>query len=281
MMKPASVLQEQNPRRTPIPRVLTIAGSDSGGGAGIQADLRTFGALGVYGMTAITAITAQNTLGVQASFELPSGIIEAQVRSVVQDIGVDAVKTGMLAGPRTVELVCALLEELRLPNLVVDPVMTAKGGFALLQAEALEILRRRLLLLARVLTPNLDEASALLGRPVRSVGDMCEAAKALGALGPEWVVVKGGHLSQDEEAIDVVYHDGATTELAAPRATTSNTHGTGCTFSAAIAAGLAKGQAPEAAIRQAKDYITRAINESMALGHGHGPVGVGTTGGAL
>ena len=256
----------------PIARVLTIAGSDSGGGAGIQADLKTFVAFGVFGMTAITAVTAQNTLGVQQSLALPLDVIEAQLRSVVSDIGVDAVKTGMLATANVTRLVCDLLEELRLPNLVVDPVMSAKDSYTLLPDDALDIVRHRLLPLATVATPNLSEASALVGRPVRTVPEMREAGKAFLDLGVKWVVVKGGHLSAGEEAIDVVCHAGGSFEMSAPRIATGNTHGTGCTFSAAISAGLAYGHSAASAICNAKGYVTKAIEESLNLGHGHGPL---------
>ena len=254
-----------------MPRALTIAGSDSGGGAGIQADLKTFSAFGVYGMTVITAITAQNTLGVQAALELPLEMIEAQLRSVASDIGVDAVKTGMLSGEPVVDTVCDLLGELRLPNLVVDPVMIAKGGHPLLSEGARAAVRKRLLPLARVVTPNLHEAAALTGRAVSTLDDMREAARVLAASGAEWVVVKGGHLEDEAEAIDVLFDGSEVEELRAPRCATKNTHGTGCTFSAAIAAGLAKGQPPREAIHRAKDFVTQAIAGSVPLGQGHGP----------
>ena len=256
-----------------VPRALTIAGSDSGGGAGIQADLKTFAAFGVYGMTALTAVTAQNTLEVQAALELPLEMIEAQLRSVASDIGVDAVKTGMLSSHPVVDMVADLLGELRLPNLVVDPVMVAKGGHPLLSDGARAAVRQRLLPLARVVTPNLHEAAALTGRPIATLDDMREAARELGASGAQWVVVKGGHLPEEAEAeaIDVVFHGSEIEELRAPRCPTRNTHGTGCTFSAAIAAGLAKGQSVDNAIRNAKSYVTQAIASSLALGRGHGP----------
>ena len=255
-----------------IPRVLTIAGSDSGGGAGIQADLKTFAALGVHGMTAITAVTAQNTLGVQASHPLPLDILEAQVRSVATDIGVDAVKTGMLPSIGVIELVATLVRELRLPNLVVDPVMIAKGGSILMPEAAHAVLLKRLFPLATVVTPNLDEATALLGHEVRTLAAMRDAAKALHALGPQWVVVKGGHLGDDARAIDIAYDGQNLMELDGPRLPTKNTHGTGCVFSAAIAAMLALGAGPEEAIWGAKAFVTRAIAAALPLGSGHGPV---------
>ena len=253
----------------PIKRALTIAGSDSGGGAGIQADLKTFSAFGVYGMSVLTAITAQNTLGVQAAYELPLDLIEAQLRSVASDIGVDALKTGMLSSAPVVELVCDLLEELRLPNLVVDPVMVAKGGHPLLSQDAQRVVRERLLPLATVVTPNLHEAAALTGRRVASLEEMRAAAREMRSTGGRWVVVKGGHLEGD--AVDVLFDGAEMLELRAPRCPTGNTHGTGCTFSAAIAAGLAKGLGPREAVHRAKAYVTRAIESSWTLGSGHGP----------
>jgi hydroxymethylpyrimidine/phosphomethylpyrimidine kinase len=258
-------------RRTQTaPRALTIAGSDSGGGAGIQADLKTFSAFGVYGMTAITAITAQNTLGVHAALELPLPLIEKQLRSVISDIGADAAKTGMLSSSKVVRLVAALMKELRIPNLVVDPVMIAKGGHPLLAEEARAAVRDFLLPLATVATPNTHEAAALTGLRVETLDEMKRAAKEIRAAGVKWVVVKGGH-AETTEAIDVVYNGRSFTELRAKRITTKNTHGTGCTFSAAIAASLAKDARPDAAIAKAKDYVTQAIASAAPLGHGHGP----------
>ena len=254
-----------------VPRALTIAGSDSGGGAGIQADLKSFTAFRVYGMSVVTAVTAQNTLGVQHAHELPLELIEGQLRSVVSDIGVDAVKTGMLSSAPVVEAIAGLVRELGLPNLVVDPVMVAKGGHPLLTEEARTSVRDRLLPLATVATPNVPEAEALTGRPIESLDDMKRAAKELLRMGPAWVVVKGGHLASEERAVDVVFDGAELTELDAPRVVTKNTHGTGCTFSAAITAGLAKGLDPMEAIGRAKEYVTRAIEESLALGAGHGP----------
>ncbi|MGI8551755.1 MAG: bifunctional hydroxymethylpyrimidine kinase/phosphomethylpyrimidine kinase [Dehalococcoidia bacterium] len=254
-----------------IPRALTIAGSDSGGGAGIQADLKSFSAFGVYGMSALTAITAQNTLGVQAILELPLNLIEAQIDSVVEDIGVDATKTGMLSSAAIVEVVAAAVARHRIPNLVVDPVMVAKSGDTLLQEDAISALKTRLLPLATVLTPNLPEAEILTGRPVKSLDAMREAARSLHELGVRWVVVKGGHLDEEEDAIDLVYDGNAFTSLRSTRVATRNTHGTGCTFSAAITAGLARGRPVPEAIAGAKRYVSCAIEQSLALGRGHGP----------
>lgn len=254
-----------------IARALTIAGSDSGGGAGIQADLKTFSAFGVYGMSALTAITAQNTLGVQAVLELPLELIAAQIDSVAEDIGVDAAKTGMLSSAAIVDIVASAIVRQGIRNLVVDPVMVAKSGDVLLHAEARDALRRRLLPLATVVTPNLPEAEVLTGRPVTGMEEMREAARALHDMGARWVVVKGGHLGEGEDAVDLVYDGGEFTLLPARRTPTKNTHGTGCTFSAAITAGLARELAPFAAIERAKRYISRAIEQSLALGGGHGP----------
>ena len=253
-----------------LPVALTIAGSDSGGGAGIQADLKTFAALGVHGTSAITAITAQNTLTVTAIQELPVALIRAQIDAVIDDLDPAAAKTGMLSSAEIIEAVAAAIEAHQIALLVVDPVMVAKGGARLLREEAVDALRRRLLPLAAVLTPNLPEAEVLLGRPVASLAERELAARDLLALGPRAVVVKGGHAAGD--ALDVFF-DGATmVHLHSERFPTTNTHGSGCTFSAAIAAGLAIGLAPEAAVRRAKQFISGAIRDSLEIGHGHGPV---------
>ncbi len=253
-----------------LPVALTIAGSDSGGGAGIQADLKTFAALGVHGACAITAITAQTTLTVTDILELPVGIIRAQVRAVAEDLGVQAAKTGMLSSAAIIEAVAAAIEEHRIPNLVVDPVMVAKGGARLLREDAVEALRSRLLPLAAVLTPNLPETQVLLGRPVATLAERRDAARDLLRLGPRAVVIKGGHA--EGEAVDIYWDGERWEELEATRVPTSNTHGSGCAFSAAIAAGLARGQEPLAAVREAKEFITGAIQCSIEVGRGHGPV---------
>ncbi len=268
----------RTPRIKAMPRALTIAGSDSGGGAGIQADLKSFAAFGVYGMSAITAVTAQNTLGVQDALELPIALIEKQLRSVVSDIGVDAAKTGMLSSSEVVRLVASLIKELRIPHLVVDPVMIAKGGHPLLAEEARATVRTHLLPLATIVTPNTHEAAALTGLRVETLAEMKRAAREIRAAGAKWVVVKGGH-AETADAIDVVYNGRSFTELRAKRIPTKNTHGTGCTFSAAIAAGLAKGARPDEAIAKAKAYVTQAIATAAPLGHGHGPTNhlAGTT----
>ncbi|MDQ6720668.1 MAG: bifunctional hydroxymethylpyrimidine kinase/phosphomethylpyrimidine kinase [Candidatus Dormibacteraeota bacterium] len=253
-----------------LPVALTIAGSDSGGGAGIQADLKTFAALGVHGTSAITAITAQNTVTVTDIFELPTRIIIAQIDAVVSDLGVEAVKTGMLASSRIIEAVAGAIEANGIRNLVVDPVMVAKGGAKLLHDDAIDALRARLLPLAAVITPNLPEAAVILGRPIRTIDERREAARDLVALGPRAAVVKGGHAGGD---VTDVYWDGSEMiELPGTRVPTANTHGSGCVFSAAIAAGLAKGLDSLAAVRQAKEFISGAIELSLEIGHGHGPV---------
>jgi hydroxymethylpyrimidine/phosphomethylpyrimidine kinase len=253
-----------------LPIALTIAGSDSGGGAGIQADLKTFAALGVHGASAITAITAQNTVGVTHIFELPPSLITAQIDAVASDLGVDAAKTGMLSSAEIIEAVAAAVERHGIRLLVVDPVMVAKGGARLLRDEAVGALRSRLLPLAAVITPNIPEAEVLLGRTITSLDQRREAARDLLALGPRAVVVKGGHA--DGDAIDVFWDGSALVELIATRIDTPNTHGSGCTFSAAIAARLAAGRQPIDAVRDAKQFITSAIEFGLEIGKGHGPV---------
>jgi hydroxymethylpyrimidine/phosphomethylpyrimidine kinase len=251
--------------------VLTIAGSDSGGGAGIQADLRTFAAHGVHGTSAITAVTAQNSVAVTDYVALEPSMVVAQVEAVASDMDVAAVKTGMLANRGIVAAVAEVARRLALPHLVVDPVMVSKGGDRLLDPEAEQAYVERLFAVAEVLTPNLMEAEALLGHPVRTREAMRDAARELRRLGPRVVVVKGGHLAGDE-AVDVFYDGQRLEELAAPRIPTRNTHGTGCTYSAAIAARLALGAEPFEAVRGAKEYLTEAIRGSYSVGGGHGPV---------
>ncbi|MBI9074419.1 MAG: bifunctional hydroxymethylpyrimidine kinase/phosphomethylpyrimidine kinase [Desulfatibacillum sp.] len=253
-----------------IPIVLSIAGSDSGAGAGIQADLKTLTALGVYGTTAITAITAQNTLGVSDWWEVPPDMVAAQIRAVVSDMGADAVKTGMLGGPETVRVVAREIRELGLKNVVVDPVMKAKGGKALLLPESRKVLVEDLFPLARVVTPNLDEASELLGRVVNDLSLMKEAARAIHGMGADFVVVKGGHL--DGEPYDLLFDGRDFFEFSGKRFSTPHSHGTGCTFASAIAAGLAHGMEVREAVFRAKEFITRAIRHGLPLGKGHGPV---------
>lgn len=234
-----------------------------------HATVKTFAALGVYGMSAITAITAQNTLGVRDAFELPIPLIEEQIDAVLEDIGADAAKTGMLSSAAIIEAVAARARRWNL-RLVVDPVMVAKGGAPLLRPEAVATLRAALLPLAEVVTPNLHEAQVITGRPVETLDDMREAARAIQALGPRAVVVKGGHRASDP--VDVFYDGERLVELREERIETPHTHGTGCTFSAAIAAHLARGLALAEAVAEAKRYITGAIRHAPGLGHGHGPV---------
>ncbi len=252
-----------------IRRALTMAGSDSGGGAGIQADLKTFSALGVFGMTAITALTAQNTTGVFGIVEMAPEFVAQQIDAVVTDIGVDAAKTGMLSNAEIIAAVADRVRYHHIPNLVVDPVMIAKSGAPLLRPEAMDALRTILLPLATVVTPNLHEARALAGLEISTVDHMEEAARRIRDLGPRHVVVKGGHLQGD--AVDVLYDGEAFTHMREARVPTHNTHGTGCVFSAAIAAELAKGRAVRDAVRVAKGFISDAIRAALRVGHGHGP----------
>jgi len=253
-----------------IPVALTIAGSDSGGGAGIQADLKTFAALGVHGTSAITAVTAQNTRGVSGYVELPLDMISAQIDAVVGDLAPAAAKTGMLASPEIIETVAAAVERHGITRLVVDPVMIAKGGARLLRDEAVDTLRTRLLPLSAVVTPNMPEAEVLLGRPVATREERERAARDLVAMGCRAAVVKGGHAEGDAD--DVVFDGERLTWLAGERVATGNTHGSGCAFSAAIAAGLARGLGVHDALAEAKAFIAGAIRHALAVGHGHGPV---------
>jgi hydroxymethylpyrimidine/phosphomethylpyrimidine kinase len=249
---------------------LTIAGSDSGGGAGIQADLKTFAAHGVHGTSAITAVTAQNSVAVVDYVALEPAMVVAQVEAVATDMPVAAVKTGMLANRAIVEAVASAVDRLRLPNLVVDPVMVAKGGDRLLDPAAERAYVDVLFPRALLVTPNLMEAGALLGRTVADIAQMRDAARDLKALGPRAALVKGGHLPGN--AVDVLCDEEGLLELRAPRIDTKNTHGTGCTYSAAIAARLALGSSLREAVRGAKHYVTEAIRRSYAVGRGHGPL---------
>ena len=251
-------------------KALTIAGSDSGAGAGIQADLKTFSALGVYGSTVITAITAQNTLGVTAVHEIPTEIIAAQLDAVMSDIGAQAAKTGMLSSAEIIQTVAEGVRRHGLEKLVVDPVMVAKSGDRLLREDAVEALRQVLLPLALVVTPNAPEAEVLAGREIASEPDMIEAARAIHALGPRYVVVKGGHLPG--EAVDILFDGRSVERFALPRVPTRHTHGTGCTFSAAIAAYLARGEEVPAAVWHAKQYLHEALRHAYPIGAGQSPV---------
>ncbi|GED84523.1 bifunctional hydroxymethylpyrimidine kinase/phosphomethylpyrimidine kinase [Streptomyces sp. 6-11-2] len=283
------------------PRVLTVAGSDSGGGAGIQADLKTMLALGVHGMSVITAVTAQNSLGVQGAWELPVEAVRAQYRSVVDDIGVQAVKTGMLASAELAGAVAELIAGTDAPA-VVDPVGVSKHGDPLLAASALRTVRTRLLPVATVATPNLDEVAQLTGVRVRTEEQMREAAEAVLAFGPKWVLIKGGHLAGDagweggnravweggnqtaweggnqavgegeDQAVDLLTDGAEEHWLRAPRYDNRHTHGTGCTLASAIASHLAKGDSVPEAVAAAKEYVTGAIAAGFALGGGIGPV---------
>lgn len=252
-----------------LPRVLTVAGSDSGGGAGIQADLKTMLALGTHGMSVVTAVTAQNSRGVQGAWELPVEAVRAQYRSVVDDIGVQAVKTGMLASAQLVETVAELLAATDAPA-VVDPVGVSKHGDSLLAASALDSVRTRLLPAATVATPNLDEVAQLTGVQVESEQDLRRAAEAVLGFGPRWVLIKGGHLAGD--AVDLLTDGSEEHWLRAPRYDNRHTHGTGCTLASAVACGLAKGLPVPEAVTEAKEYVTGAIAAGFALGAGIGPV---------
>ncbi|MDB5085862.1 MAG: thiD [Bacilli bacterium] len=252
-----------------VARALTIAGSDSGGGAGIQADLKTFQMLDVFGMSAITAITVQNTLGVHGIHHIPIDIIVGQIEAVVTDLGVDAVKTGMLAQVPVIEVAAHQLQKHRLTQVVVDPVMVAKGGARLLDVDAENALIKHLLPLAAVVTPNIPEAEVLIKSPISGLEDMKEACRKIHSFGPRAVIVKGGHLAG--AAIDVLFDGTDFIELPSKRIDTRHTHGTGCTFSAAITACLAKGDTLSAAVFTAKSFITAAITDVLELGQGHGP----------
>ena len=254
-----------------LARALSIAGSDSGGGAGIQADLKTFSAFSTYGMSVITALTAQNTVGVQAVLPVSTDFIGAQFQSVVDDIGVDALKTGMLGSAAVVECVCALIAAANLTRLVVDPVMVSKSGAKLLDPSAVAAVSLQLLPLALVVTPNLPEAEVLVGGSINSADDMAEAARKIHALGPRWVVLKGGHAT-GERVLDLLYDGNRFHSLESQRIDTPHTHGTGCTFSAAMTAALARGQDVPSAFALAKRYVCEAIQTNPGLGHGHGPL---------
>ncbi|HEV2107006.1 MAG TPA: bifunctional hydroxymethylpyrimidine kinase/phosphomethylpyrimidine kinase [Thermomicrobiales bacterium] len=258
------------PSLSSLPKVMTVAGSDSGAGAGIQADLKTFAALGCYGTTVLTAVTAQNTRGVLAIAEVPEEVIIAQIDGVMEDIGADAGKTGMLSSASIIGNVADRLEAWGVAKLVVDPVMVAKSGDHLLHPSAVESLKRELLPLALVVTPNIPEAEVLCGQAIASDDEARRAARVIHAMGPSWVVIKGGH--RERAPIDLVFNGTDFFEIKADRVETVNTHGTGCTFSAAIAAYLARDADPLQAIRLAKEYVTKALEASYTVGKGHSPV---------
>jgi hydroxymethylpyrimidine/phosphomethylpyrimidine kinase len=252
-------------------RALTIAGSDSGGGAGIQADLKTFAAHRVFGTSAVTAVTAQNTLGVTMWRAMPTDLVTAQIEAVAGDIGPEAVKIGMLASAAIVEAVAATIAELDLPHVVVDPVMVAKGGDRLLEPDAVAAMRTELLPRAHIVTPNVPEAEALSGLTIRSIEDMRAAGERILKLGPRVVLVKGGHL-EGPESVDVACTAHGAFELRGPRIASRHTHGTGCTLSSAIAANLALGLDDRAALTRAREYLEGAIRHAPGIGRGHGPL---------
>ena len=256
-----------------IKRVLTIAGSDSSGGAGIQADLKTFTALGCYGMSVITAITAQNTVEVRSIHEIPPTEVRNQMEAVLDDIGVDAVKTGMLANAAIIETVAEVLEQYQTPNIVVDPVMLSKGGAHLLREDAIEALKRCLLPLATIITPNIPEAASLTGIAIGGYTDIRSSLELLHKLGSQFVLLKGGHFDS-QEATDYLFDGNVQQTYSTRRIVTKNTHGTGCTYAAAIACYLAQGCAPPEAVRLAKNFLTGAIEASdfLNIGHGVGPL---------
>jgi hydroxymethylpyrimidine/phosphomethylpyrimidine kinase len=258
-------------------RVLTIAGSDSGGGAGIQADLKTFAALGCYGMSAITALTAQNTVGVQAIHAVPPAFLRQQICSVLDDIGVDVLKIGMLHAPEVVEVVAWAIDHYRIPRVVLDPVMVATSGDRLIAHETVDVLVRELFPRVTLVTPNLDEAALLLGHRIDGVEGLEPAARALLALGAPAALLKGGHLPGDE-VVDLLVQPGRPAlRLASPRIASRNVHGTGCTLSSAIAAHLALGHDLQTAVRRGRDFIVQAIaaGAGVCTGQGHGPLNHG------
>jgi hydroxymethylpyrimidine/phosphomethylpyrimidine kinase len=259
-------------RDRPAVRIaLTIAGSDSGGGAGIQADLKTFHQFGVFGTSVVTAVTAQNTVGVRAWQALPATLVLQQIDAVADDLPPAAVKSGMLGSAELVEVVAAGIERRSLPNYVLDPVMVATSGDRLLDRDAEQLIARRLVPLAALVTPNLGEAAILVGEAVRDADEMERAGRALVQGGAQAALVKGGHLAGDE-IVDVLVTAGAVRRFIRTRLDTTSTHGTGCTLSAAVAAGLAHGRPLERAVADALDFVSRAIAAAPGLGHGHGPL---------
>jgi hydroxymethylpyrimidine/phosphomethylpyrimidine kinase len=255
-----------------VPVALTIAGSDSGGGAGIQADLKTFSALGVYGASAITAVTSQDTQRVYGVVEIEPAFVASQIDAVMGDIGADAVKTGMLSSAQIIEAVADRLRHWDVTVLVVDPVMVAKGGDKLLRDDAVTALKECLLPLALVVTPNIPEAEVLVGHSLKGWDEIKEAARAIHAMGVANVVIKGGHMEDDTRATDLLFDGNGFRDYSTGRVDTQNTHGTGCTFASAVAATLAKGETVPLSVAAAKAYVTKALQSSYKLGHGHGPV---------
>ncbi|MQF64619.1 bifunctional hydroxymethylpyrimidine kinase/phosphomethylpyrimidine kinase [SAR202 cluster bacterium AC-409-J13_OGT_754m] len=251
-------------------KVMTIAGSDSGAGAGIQADLKTFHALGVYGTSVITAVTAQNTLGVTSVLEMPTGMVIDQMDAILTDINTDAVKIGMMANMEIIRAVVERLAYYGISNVVLDPVMIAKGGDRLLRADAVDAMRDEMFPFATVVTPNIPEAEILAQMEIRNNSQVRRAAEIIVAQGANSIVLKGGHFLGD--AVDVFYDGEAFIEFVRPRVNTRNSHGTGCTFSSAIAAGLGKGFKLDQSIEMAKEYVTRALMAAKSIGQGYGPL---------
>lgn len=254
------------------PKALTIAGSDSGGGAGIQADLKTFTSLGVYGLSVLTSITAQNTLGVNGIYDLPSEFVELQFDSVANDIGFDAVKLGMLSNIDIAKTVAGKLVQYKANNIVIDPVMKAKDGSDLLKYSAVEIYKELLFPLAKIVTPNIPEAEILTSKKINTPKDMKNAAEIIMGFGCHSILLKGGHLSNDFPALDIYFDGDNFEEIVSARIETKNTHGTGCTYSAAICANLAKGMKLSDSVKKAKEYVSGAIQNSFKIGGGNGPL---------
>lgn len=254
-------------------RCLTIAGSDSSGGAGIQADLKTFSALKVYGMTAITSITVQNTCGVLGVVDMPGEIVYKQIKAVSEDIGIDSAKTGMLSNSEIIYNVAKAIRDFKIEKLVVDPVMFSKSGYPLLKAEAIETVLKELIPLSLVITPNKYEAEKISGREIKTENDMIDCAKFIQSLGAKCVIIKGGHINiYDDTVIDIIYFNGEVIKMVYPKVNTKNTHGTGCTFSAAICANIGKGYDIITAIRSARAFLQLAIEKSLNIGKGFGPL---------
>ncbi len=266
------ILVEYDPVSEIVPRALTIAGSDSSGGAGIQADLKTFTALKVYGASVITAVTAQSTASVLGIENLDPEFVKLQIDAVVQDFEVNAVKIGMLSTEGIISAVSEKISEYRLKNIVLDPVIVSSGGDSLLYENAKEALVNQLFPQIDLLTPNIPEAQVISGMEIESAEDMKSAAEKIKLLGPENILIKGGHLDKSNEAVDILYDGKSFYEYRAERVNTKNTHGTGCTYSAAICAGLAKGLSMYDAVSEAKEFVTSAIRNSLDIGHGHGPL---------
>ena len=254
-----------------IPRALTVAGSDSSGGAGIQADLKTFTALGVYGLSVLTSVTAQNTLEVRGMHDLPEQFVGLQFDAVMSDIGCDAAKLGMLSNEKIVEMVAEKIDQYAIEKLVVDPVMHSKGGTSLLR-NSTELLKKEILPKALIVTPNIPEAEILSSVSISGMSDMKTAAEKIHSLGVKTVLIKGGHLAKNQPAMDLFFDGETFEELVAERIDTKNTHGTGCTFSAAVCAFLAKGMSLSVSLENSKAFITEAIRNSLEIGKGHGPL---------